>query len=94
MGIAPALGSPFPIVIDTPLGRLDSDHRANLVQNYFPYISHQVILFSTDTEVDQEYFEALKPHISHAYHLEYDPDKGATLVSEGYFWNEAIHAVE
>ncbi len=87
-------GRPFPIVIDTPLGRLDSDHRANLVAGYFPYISHQVILFSTDTEVDQDYFKALKPHISHAYHLDYDAAQGATRVREGYFWNEVPHATE
>jgi DNA sulfur modification protein DndD len=79
-------GRPFPVVIDTPLGRLDSDHRNNLVEAYFPRISHQVILFSTDTEVDKSYFEALEPYISHAYHLIYDPEIGATKTQEGYFW--------
>ena len=81
---------PFPIVIDTPLGRLDSEHRINLVEQYFPYVSHQVILFSTDTEVDQVYFKALKPYISHAYHLEFDMATGASNYNEGYFWNEEI----
>jgi len=81
---------PFPIMIDTPLGRLDSEHRNNLVEQYFPFVSHQVVLFSTDTEVDQVYFDALKPHISHAYHLEYDANTGASNFSEGYFWNEVI----
>jgi DNA sulfur modification protein DndD len=87
-------GRPFPIAIDTPLGRLDSDHRSNLVNHYFPNVSHQVILFSTDKEIDKTYFEALKPFISHAYHLIYDPKKGATRVEEGYFWNEATDEVE
>jgi DNA sulfur modification protein DndD len=79
-------GRPFPVVIDTPLGRLDSEHRNNLVEAYFPRVSHQVILFSTDTEVDQSYFKALDPYISHAYHLIYNPEKGATEPQEGYFW--------
>jgi DNA sulfur modification protein DndD len=79
-------GRPFPVVIDTPLGRLDSEHRNNLVEVYFPRVSHQVILFSTDTEVDQSYFEALEPYISHAYHLIYNSERGATEPQEGYFW--------
>lgn len=83
-------GRPYPVVIDTPLGRLDSDHRERLVNQYFPNVSHQVILFSTDTEVDQIYFEELKSHISHSYHLDYDSNLGATSVSKGYFWNEGI----
>lgn len=85
-------GRPFPIVIDTPLGRLDSDHRKNLIENFFPFVSHQVLLFSTDTEVDQEYFQALKPYISHAYHLDYDPQQGSTLVKEGYLWSDLHYA--
>ncbi len=85
-------GRPFPIVVDTPLARLDSDHRSNLIEQYFPHVSHQVILFSTDTEVDRAYFDALKPNISHAYHLVYDSSSGSTVVDNGYFWKEAQHA--
>ncbi len=87
-------GRPFPVVIDTPLGRLDREHRDSLVENYFPVISHQVILFSTDTEVDQKYFKALMPHISHAYHLTYNPERGATDYSQGYFWGGSLNATQ
>lgn len=80
-------GRPLPVLIDTPLGRLDSDHRQNLVEHYFPYASHQVILYSTDTEVDAALYTALQSHISHAYHLDYDQTQRATRVSKGYFWH-------
>ncbi|MCP4369038.1 MAG: DNA sulfur modification protein DndD, partial [Deltaproteobacteria bacterium] len=80
-------GRPLPIIIDTPLGRLDSDHRHNLIERYFPHASHQVILFSTDTEVDAGFFAAMQPAISRAYHLEHDQTLKATEVSEGYFWS-------
>jgi DNA sulfur modification protein DndD len=83
---------PFPVVIDTPLGRLDREHRDSLVENYFPFISHQVILFSTDTEVDQNYFRDLSPYISHAYHLIYNPERGATDYQQGYFWGGSEYA--
>ncbi|MCI0604595.1 DNA sulfur modification protein DndD [bacterium] len=79
-------GRPLPVMIDTPLGRLDSDHRRHIVENYFPRASHQVIILSTDTEIDQHYFEVLTPEISHAYHLEYNNKDGSTSIKEGYFW--------
>jgi DNA sulfur modification protein DndD len=85
-GLARTSGRPLPVIIDTPLGRLDSSHRLNLISNYFPYAAHQVILFSTDTEVDQPLYKELQPHISHCYHLVYDKDERRTLAREEYFW--------
>lgn len=79
-------GRPLPVVIDTPLGRLDSSHRQNLVERYFPHASHQVIILSTDTEIDATYFADLEPFVSHAYHLVYDEETGTTREEEGYFW--------
>ena len=53
-GLARISGHRLPIAIDTPLGRLDSSHRNNLVERYFPSASHQVILLSTDTEISKK----------------------------------------
>lgn len=86
-GLARTSGRPLPVVIDTPLGRLDSDHRKKLIQNYFPNAGHQVILLSTDTEVDQGLYNQLEPHISQSYHLVYDHKKGHTkATADSYFW--------
>jgi len=86
-GLARTSGRPLPVVIDTPLGRLDSDHRKKLIQNYFPNAGHQVILLSTDTEVDQGLYKQLEPHISQSYHLVYDHKKGHTkATADSYFW--------
>lgn len=79
-------GRNLPIIIDTPLGRLDSSHRENLVKNYFPTASHQVLILSTDTEVDEEFYKELSPDISHAYEVEYDPEEGRSIYHQGYFW--------
>jgi DNA sulfur modification protein DndD len=79
-------GRPLPVIIDTPLGRLDRTHRNNLINFYFPLASHQVILLSTDTEVDQTLYKELKPVLSHCYKLEYDDTTKSTNPLKGYFW--------
>ena len=84
--LARTSGRRLPIVIDTPLGRLDSQHRKNLVTNYFPRASHQVILLSTDVEVDQPFYRELSPHVSHAFEIRHDNTEQASTLQEGYFW--------
>ncbi|NOY72396.1 MAG: DNA sulfur modification protein DndD [Gammaproteobacteria bacterium] len=84
--LARTSGRRLPIIIDTPLGRLDSVHRSKLINNYFPYASHQMIILSTDTEVDEAFYHELSPNISHAFKLDYEPKKGCTWATEAYFW--------
>jgi DNA sulfur modification protein DndD len=85
--LAQVSGRPLPVVIDTPLGRLDRDHRTHLVERYFPHASHQGVILSTDTEIDQAYFQELAPAVSHMYHLGYDQTEARCVVEEGYFWS-------
>jgi DNA sulfur modification protein DndD len=88
-GLARVSGRHLPIAIDTPLGRLDSSHRNNLIEKYFPSASHQVILLSTDTEIAQIEYEQLKKldAIAHTYLLKYDSVKQQTIIEENsYFW--------
>ena len=86
--LAKTSGRKLPIIIDTPLGRLDSKHRVKLIENYFPHASHQVIILSTDTEIGESYLSSLKKHISHSIMLDYSSDKGSSDVGEGYFWQQ------
>jgi DNA sulfur modification protein DndD len=85
-GLARVAGRDLPMVIDTPLGRLDSEHRALLAERYFPHAAGQVLLLSTDEEIDESLLQTLLPSISHAYILETDPSTHATEVRSGYFW--------
>ncbi len=89
-GLARASGRTLPIVIDTPLGRLDSQHRANLIERYFPTASEQVLLLSTDEEIDPHYYRQLAPSIGRTYHLDYDDAQAFTKVKPGYFWSEEL----
>lgn len=88
-GLARAAGQPLPVVIDTPLGRLDGSHRGHLLERYFPQASHQVVLLSTDTEIDEDAFARLSPQVGRIYHLVFDPATNATYVDDGYFWESA-----
>jgi DNA sulfur modification protein DndD len=86
-GLVRTSGRSLPIVIDTPLGRLDSKHRTNLIERYFPNASHQVLLLSTDEEIDKKYFPKIKRHVGRSYTMQYDDQKAASEVVPGYFWN-------
>ena len=88
--LAKTSGRQLPVIIDTPLGRLDSHHRDKLIHHYFPFASHQVILLSTDTEVDERYFaSALADDISHAYQIRFDALTKSSKLTKGYFWKES-----
>jgi len=91
--LAKTSGRKLPIIIDTPLGRLDSKHRKKLVENYFPRASHQVIILSTDTEIGKTYLASLDEHISHKIMLDYDGSNGSSNIERGYFWQTAETAV-
>lgn len=85
--LAKTSGRDLPVIIDTPLGRLDSQHRDKLINNYFPFASHQVVLLSTDTEVDENYFvDQLRDDISHAYEIEFNAKTKSSTLKPGYFW--------
>jgi DNA sulfur modification protein DndD len=83
--LAKTSGRKLPVIIDTPLARLDSEHRANIIGRYLPEVSHQVIVLSTDTEVDVEVVATLEKHVSHSYLLDYMPREGRTEALPGYF---------
>jgi DNA sulfur modification protein DndD len=85
-GLARVAGNQLPSVIDTPLGRLDSRHREHLVERYFPKASNQVLLLSTDEEIDEYLFSRLKPSIARMYMLVHDDKTFTTTVEEGYWW--------
>jgi len=87
-GLARVSGRKLPVAINTPLGRLDSSHRTNLVERYFPCASHQVILLSTDTEIAKTEVEQLRQHnaIAREYLLKYNSSNRQTTIEPGYFW--------
>ena len=56
----------LPVIIDTPLSRLDSKHRMALIKTYFPNASDQTIVLSTDSEIYGKYYKALKKNVGNS----------------------------
>ncbi|MBD1208271.1 MAG: AAA family ATPase [Ignavibacteria bacterium] len=75
-----------PVMIDTVMGALDEESRQTVLENYFPELSHQTILLSSDSEIRPNGdFDTLVPFISRAYTLKRDKERQCTEIEEGYF---------
>jgi DNA sulfur modification protein DndD len=83
--LAGASQRPLPVVVDTPLARLDHEHRRRILREYLPHVSHQVIVLSTDTEVDVAAAAELEPVTARRIFLRHDLKTASTFVEEGYF---------
>ena len=78
----------FPIIIDTPLARLDPDHRKNVLK-YFTQLNSQVIILSQPEEVYGDYLELIKPRVNTEMTIEFQAlanDVGCARIRNGYFW--------
>lgn len=70
----------LPVVIDTPLGRLDQTHRSNVVGRFLPQAANQVIVLATDAEMDDGRIAMLQDHMVDLHHLDHDPDRSVTTI--------------
>lgn len=73
----------LPIFIDTPLGRLDDEHIKNILVHYYPDLSEQVVILSTNNEITPKRYKLIESNVSSAYLLMNDDAK--TSIINGYF---------
>lgn len=78
----------IPFIIDTPYARIDANHREEISSKFFPKISSQVVILSTDEEITKEYYDIIKPYIAKEYLLTNNQSENKTTVTEGYFFKE------
>jgi len=58
----------FPVFIDSPMQKFDKDHAGNVIKEFYPNVSKQVILFPLiHKELTESEFELLKPNICKSY---------------------------
>jgi len=75
-------GRQLPLVMDTPLARLDEVHRWRLMHDYMPVVSDQVLLFATDAELNAGLLAQAEPYLARVYCLDYDPQQEQTMVTK------------
>lgn len=88
-GLAEVSGIEAPLVVDTPLARLDSEHRKNILNFWTSQKKRQVILLAQDEEIDAEMFKSISGSVGKSYLLEHnDLGRGvgrARAVENQYF---------
>ena len=73
-------GRPLPVVIDTPLARLDVEHRQRLLADYLPNASHQVVVLATDSEIDGPAADDLSSSLTRRYQLAHNVSTLSTAI--------------
>ena len=89
-GLAKVSGVKAPMVVDTPLGRLDSKHRDNILKFWTADQSRQVILLSQDEEIDFHFYKEIADNVSKTYLLQHDDvgdGIGRTTAIEGKYFS-------
>lgn len=73
-------GIQFPIFIDSPLQKFDKRHSKNIITEFYPSISKQVILFPLlEKELTEKEYLMLTPFISQTFVIE-NSDEKSTIV--------------
>lgn len=70
-----------PLIMDTPFGRLSSQHRNSITQR-LPLLASQLVLFVTDEELRDEADANLRPHIGYEYRLNFNKDTSWTKIEK------------
>jgi len=69
-----------PVIVDTPIGRLDPIHKKNLIR-FYPQIGPQVVILYQPSEMSDNDIDLIRRYISSEWELRRDPqDPDATLI--------------
>ena len=72
-------GIKFPVFIDSPLQKFDKYHSQNIIKEFYPSISEQVVLFPLlEKELSENEYELLKPNLNKAFLIQ--NNKGSSIL--------------
>lgn len=75
----------LPFVFDTLFGRLDQTHKRGIIKHLIPRCGDQVIILSTDSEIDEEHYKEISRSLAKTYTIDYDSKESTVKVTEQYF---------
>ena len=74
-------GIKFPVFIDSPLQKFDKQHSKNIIKEFYPSISEQVVLFPLlEKELSETEYELLKPNLNKTFLIQ-NSEKGSQIIS-------------
>jgi len=74
-------GIKFPVFIDSPLQKFDKYHSKNIIKEFYPAISDQVVLFPLlEKELSELEYEYLKPNVNKVFVIQ-NNDNGSSFRS-------------
>ncbi|WP_102706497.1 DNA sulfur modification protein DndD [Terribacillus saccharophilus] len=79
----------LPFILDTLLGRLDSEHKHSIITKLIPKFGKQTIILSTDSEIDKQLYKELSKFVANEYTLNYDVSAQRTNIEKHFFNLEA-----
>jgi DNA sulfur modification protein DndD len=84
-------GRRLPFIFDTLLGRLDQSHKEKILTQLIPNCGEQVIILSTNTEIDSKHFTLVQPLLSHCYTLSYDTNRRTAYLEKDKYFSLILH---
>ena len=75
----------LPFIIDTPFARIDTEHRTNIVDHFFKRLPGQLLILSTNEEINEKHMQAMSDSISNSFMLEFGEDKRTRIAENRYF---------
>ncbi len=82
----------IPLIVDTPLARIDRGHQENLLRRYYPKAAQQIIVLPTDSEIDEAKYKILEPFIYREYILQNPTGYKTSVVEEKmYFQTKRVN---
>lgn len=82
-GLANMSNKNLPMIIDSPLAKLDNGHVGNIIKKFFPQASDQVIILSHDREISEKEYNKIRRHVGREYRLTLNE---VNKIKPGYFF--------
>jgi len=79
----------YPLVFDTLLGRIDEKHRDNIIKFLLAKSKKQIIILSTDSEINEYHYDKIAPFIERDY-LIFKKDKlnHKSIIEKNFFYRK------
>jgi DNA sulfur modification protein DndD len=75
-----ASGHEMPVIIDTPLGRIDQQNQDNMLARYYPRLSEQVIILPTNAEIDDRKLKMIEMRVAEQFSIENKTGDSASIL--------------